>query len=138
MRSERAPGGRNWHSHMMSTFHPFIRNAAQFSASRWMVRFLFLDQNSGFVAGFKWPREHECVCQKQPWTKITFLRPRNTRSGVPGRSRLCRLYRNPKACTSLRTAISGRVFVLRIAAMHLLRWTGVRESTIRALTEYAL
>jgi hypothetical protein len=82
-----------------------------------MVRFLFLDQKSRFVAGFKLPRGHECVCQKQPWTKIIFLRAQKTRSGVPGRSRLCRRYRKPMACTNLLTAISGRVFVLRIAAM---------------------
>jgi hypothetical protein len=78
------------------------------------------------------PREHECMCQKQPLTKIIFLRAQKTRSGVPGKSRRCSLYRKPIACTRLLTFLSGRVFALRIAAIQRLRCAGVRESTIRA------
>jgi hypothetical protein len=132
IRRDRTPTDRNWHSQIVSTFHPFFFNAALFSASRRTVRVLFSDQKSELVAGFNWPRGHECVCQKQPCTKIIFFRARKTRSGVPGKLRPCRRYRNPMACTRLLTAISGRVSLPRIAAMHWLRCAGVRESTISA------
>jgi hypothetical protein len=62
---------------------------------------------------------------------MTFRLLGKTRSGVPGRSGRCNLYRYPMPCTSLRTAISGVVsldFTLRIARV---RCAGVRLSADR-------
>lgn len=66
-----------------------------------------------------------CRCQKQPWTRTAFPSRGKTRSGVPGRSRRCSRNRQPSACASRRTAISGAVSVERMRAISAERRSGV-------------
>lgn len=68
-----------------------------------------------------------CRCQKQPWTKRATRYIGKMRSGLPGRSGLCRRYRSPCRCIQERTTISGFVSRPRIPAIMRLR---VRRSTM--------
>jgi len=84
-----------------------------------------------FPSGFRHPRQStvSCRCQKQPWTKMAFLRERNTRSGHPGKSLAWSRYRYPMAKTSLRISNSGRESLERTRAMTSERLDGGIVST---------
>lgn len=107
------------HSQTVSTRQPIEANSFTFFSS--LARFFasFSRQNSFRLDGHlnKW---QSCWCQKQPLTWITALNLGNTRSGLPGKSRLSILYRcpfrwrYPIRWVRERTSISGLVFSPRI------------------------
>ncbi len=106
-----------WHSQTTNTSHPsFLRDRFTL-ASRALFLSNFLSQNARRVDGMDRPLRQLCRCQKQPWTKTTFIRPEKTRSGEPGRCLECSLNRYPRRCASLRTISSGAVSRLVIARM---------------------
>lgn len=119
-----------WHSQMVNTFHPSLLNCLIFRLSRATFPDLLVCQNSTLVAGTTRPYLHLCMWKKQPWTKIAIFLPGITMSGFPGRPVQCSLYRSPILKRSLRTTISGLVFLSRIAAMFRLRCSGVCTSVI--------
>src|SRR5687767_2419567 len=78
-----------WHSHTTRYFQPKLLSEPKAARSlRIFLRNLSL-QNFELVEGLDFPRGQLCLCQKQPCTKITFLRVRNTMSGWPGRLGAC-------------------------------------------------
>lgn len=80
-------GFRVWHCQTVNTLQPIDRSCALFCLSRALFRASFGPQNSGLDFGGR-PMRQPCECQKQPLTKMAFLRDGNTMSGVPGKSRL--------------------------------------------------
>ncbi len=117
----------NWHSQITREHHPSELSSSICRPSLCRLVAIFVVQNSIFDFGIR-PREHSCPCQKQPWTKITFLLRMNTRSGLPGKSARCNRYRYPILCTSRLTSISGFVSFDRTFAICTLRCSGVRLS----------
>ena len=98
------------HCQMVRTFQPFLFSDAIFVRSLARFVFIFPLQKSTRVLGSRAYRQPVCSCQEHPFTKITFLRPANTKSGFPGRFLPCNLYRYPMPKIKRRTAISGLVF----------------------------
>ena len=80
----------NSHSQIRRADQPSSDNRSRAAASRFLVASILLRQEEVLVAGLAANRQPSCPCQKQPCTKITFRRPGNTMSGVPGRSRTWR------------------------------------------------
>ena len=72
---------------------------------------LFFDQNSGWADGVVGYLHWSCQCQKQAWTNMQVLYFFSTIPGFSGRFSTCSQYRNFWACSSLRTMISGFVFL---------------------------
>lgn len=109
LRSLRKP-----HSQRTSTRHPASRSRRVFRASRSMLASNLVCQCLVLLAGVAVRRQFGCLCQKQPWTKITSWYLGSTISGLPGRSLTLIRNRNPCACRYLRTFNSGRVFLPRM------------------------
>ena len=105
------------HSQTTNTFHPSFLSKDKFFLSRPTFPSLLFCQNSALVCGFTLPYLQLCMCQKQPWTKIIFLRRGNTKSGFPDRFLTCNLYLYPILCIKDRTTISGRVSLSQILAV---------------------
>jgi hypothetical protein len=78
------------HSQITKVSHPLAARASMLRLSRATVPANFAPQNAGRVLGWYAKRHPLCWCQKQPCTKIAFLRPFITISGRPGRPRPCR------------------------------------------------
>ena len=114
------------HSHTTSTDHPSPASWARTSASRSMLRASFAVHHSVLLLGMRWRGQPSCPCQKQPWTKTTSRREAKTRSGCPGNSLEWRRKRRPAPHNARRTAISGRVFLLRTLDMTSERVMGAR------------
>lgn len=110
------------HSQTTCTRHPSATKAATFRSSRRALPSSLLRQNSRRVFGSRFALQPSCRCQKQPCTKTTFRRDRNTRSGRPGKSFACSRYRYPIPCTRRRTSNSGLVSFERILLINSLRW----------------
>ena len=90
-RSSTTAGLETSHSQIVNTRHPNALSFLKCSLSRNLVRSSFGRQYEILDLG-KPAFGHsgsECQCQKQPLTKITALYRGNTKSGTPGRSRLC-------------------------------------------------
>lgn len=98
------------HSQMTSARHPSARIAFRFRASRSVFDLNLAAQNSARVLGVVQFLQPPWRCQKQPCTKIATRDRTKTRSGVPGRARLCSRNRYPNRWAALRTASSGAVF----------------------------
>ena len=109
------------HSHMIMTLQPSSRRAFRFAQSRSTFLWNLSRQNDVRVMGVVVRRHPSCRCQKQPWTKITFLRPGKQMSGVPGRVRRCSRKRYPRRWRSCLTVSSGKVFAEPMRAMFALR-----------------
>ena len=84
-----SPPFRRAHSQTTATRQPASSSSARFRRSRSTLASNFACQNSSRVAGVVVKRHPACLCQKQPCTKHTASKRRNTRSGVPGSFRLC-------------------------------------------------
>jgi len=117
------------HSHTTSTFHPIFLSERSFLASRRRVACIFGIQYSFLLSGGL-ERSHPWPCQKQPLTWTTTLAFLNTMSGAPGMFLSCNLNRSPSLCNSVRTALSGFVFLLLTLAIARLRTSGVKLSTV--------
>lgn len=108
------------HSHTVRTFHPI-------SVSNWEFNLSLSAFLSILGRQYSWLEEGQtnlgqlCLCQKQPFTKITVLYLGNTISGHPGRVRTFFRYRNPFENKYFRTISSGLELVLRICDMFMLR-----------------
>lgn len=111
------------------TFQPSeIRSAFDRSSRRWFAPIFsrqksvrdFGNLNTGHIS---WP------CQKQPWTNITASYFGRIISGLLGKEAAWILNRNPIACRSFRTRISGFVFFPLIPAIISDRLDGVTIST---------
>jgi hypothetical protein len=105
---------RNPHSQTVATRQPMSLSASIACLSRSTLRANFSAQNPELLAGVDARLQAECRCQKQPCTKITARCLRSTRSGLPGKSLAWSRKRNPRAWSSRRRRISGRVFRARI------------------------
>ena len=128
-----APTFCSAHSQTTATRQPASSNSARFRRSRSTLASNFASQNSSRVAGVAANRHPACLCQKQPFTKHTALNRRNTKSGFPGRFRLCRPYRIPRRCSAWRSANSGFVSLPLTRAMILERVTSSTTSTMSRL-----
>lgn len=117
------------HSHTTPTRHRRARSATIFRASRTRVAEIFSVQNSLLDVG-SLPAWQLWPCQKQPLTNMTAHREGKTRSGLPGRSRRCTLYRYPRACSALRRNSSGFVSFDLTAAIMRLRVLGQTISIV--------
>lgn len=106
-RRSRVPVSKVSHSQTTRASQPRDLSSASVRASRVMFASNLSAQNLARVFGVVVRGQPRCLCQKQPWTNTIFARPRNTRSGVPGRSCACRRKRNPRECARRRTASSG-------------------------------
>ena len=118
------------HSQTTKISHPCFFNFFKFSPSLKIFFEIFFLQNSTLLLVQylqAWP------CQKQPFTKTIFPRHGKTRSGLPGRPFLWRLYRNPILWISFLMIISGEVFLLPIFDMQSCRFLGDKWSTILIL-----
>ena len=115
------------HSHTTNTRHPRSSSSTLFFSSRILFRSNFSLQYSVLVFG-NFEITQPCWCQKQPCTKMIFLRLGKTRSGLPGRDFRCRRYRKPSAWISRRTISSGLVSLPLIRDITQLRCSGVRRS----------
>ena len=62
----------------------------------------------------------------------------NAKSGLPGKERVCSLYRKPARQTAFLTYISGLVSRLRMRAMRRERSSGLRVSAMRVRLSNAL
>ncbi len=109
------------HSQMTSTRQPSLFSAEICSVSLATLRSNFARQTAELEVGIVARSHRLCWCQKQPWTKIAFLRLGKTISGFPGKSRRWSRNRYPIWCAIRRTRNSGPVFVLRTALMFALR-----------------
>src|SRR5438046_10078635 len=69
-------------SHNRSTVHPSLRSVLVVSRSRIMFLFIFANQYSRLLSG--WRRCLGHPCQKQPSTKTTTFSRLKTKSGLPG------------------------------------------------------
>ena len=108
------------HSQTISTFHPISVSLFWFSLSRSTFRLILGIQYSILEEGHT-NRLQLCLCQKQPFTKITVLYFGSTISGHPGKDRTFFLYRNPLENRYFLTISSGFELVLRICDIFLLR-----------------
>ncbi len=108
------------HSRTVTTIHPWRRSVAADRLSRAVLLAILGAQYEALDRGID-AILHACPCQKHPWTNTATCSLGSTRSGRPARSRLWRRNRNPAPCTALRTASSGFVFTLLIAAILRLR-----------------
>ena len=106
-----------WHSQTIRTFQPSLRSCRRTVRSRFLLRSSLLIQYLRLVEGIRCPLWQRCWCQKQPLTKMIFLREGKTRSGLPGRSCRCNLKRYPIEWSSFRTTSSGEVSCDRTRAM---------------------
>ena len=121
---------RKAHSQTIATRQPACSRSCSLRPSRSVFASNLACQNSGRVAGVVAYGQPACRCQKQPCTKHTAPKRRNTRSGVPGRRRSCRRYRSPLAWMARRSMSSGRVSLLPIPAIMRER---VARSTMSAI-----
>jgi len=85
IRSSRRVGSRDWHSQATVLDQPARCKSSRLRVSRMRFSAIFGAENSNRVLG-NWPDRHPWPCQKQPWTKIAFLRRGKTMSGLPGKS----------------------------------------------------
>ena len=108
------------HSHTVSTVQPSCCSSAKFLLSLSTFPMILGRQYSSFVLGHT-NRGQSCLCQKQPFTKITVLYLGRTISGHPGSVLTFFLYRTPFENRYLRTNSSGFEFLLRICDMFMLR-----------------
>ena len=76
--------GRSWHSQTTITFQPASSSCFFFRASRSILVFILLCQNSALFLGQTKYLHPSCPCQKHPFTNITVLYFGNTTSGLPG------------------------------------------------------
>jgi hypothetical protein len=83
-RAVNASASRVSHSQITQISQPAALSFFKFALSRLRLYALFESQYSLFVSGMPLPFLHECACQKQPWTKITFRCFFRTKSGRPG------------------------------------------------------
>ena len=86
-RDSRACGFVVSHCQTTMTLQPSSRRAFRLARSRSTFFRNLSFQNDVRVAGVVVRRHPSWRCQKQPWTKIAFLRPGKQMSGVPGRLR---------------------------------------------------
>lgn len=107
----------SWHSQIVNTFHLARERARLCFSSRVRLDSSFGIQKFFRDFGRRASAQRRCLCQKHPWTKITFRARRKTRSGWPGRPFPCRRYRYPIEKTSRRTTNSGRVSLDRTRPM---------------------
>lgn len=121
------PEGGTAHSQITRTLHPPLRNASLLRASLTTFARNFFSQNAELEAGVAAILQPSCRCQKQPWTKITAFHFLSTMSGLPGSVPSWIRNRKPARWRMDRTAISGRVSLLGIADIILLR---VARSTV--------
>lgn len=105
---------RSPHSQTVATRQPLFRNASVTCLSRSTFRANLSAQKPELLAGADARRQSRCLCQKQPCTKIAALCFFSTRSGLPGKSLGWSRKRNPRAWSSRRRRISGRVFLARM------------------------
>lgn len=104
-----ASGSRVWHSHTISVCQPHFFNRLTFVLSRCRFRASLGTQYSWLDEGTDALLQPACWCQKHPLTNIAFCFFGNTISGFPGNSLRWSRNRKPRACSSLRTSISGTV-----------------------------
>jgi hypothetical protein len=71
IRDFKRDSSRVQHSQTTSTFQPRCLRAFTFLRSLSTFPPRFFSQKLLFVAGRTRPYLHRCICQKQPWTKIT-------------------------------------------------------------------
>ena len=121
---------RSAHSHTRATRQPEASSSARFLRSRRTLPSNLSSQKRVRVAGITAYLHPACLCQKQPLTKQTALNRRNTKSGLPGRCRLCRPYRIPRRCSAWRNANSGLVSCPLTRAMILERVVSSTTSTM--------
>src|SRR5699024_7290277 len=81
------------HSQTINTFQPISLSFLWFISSRSTFRLILGIQYSILEEGHT-NRPQSCLCQKQPFTKITVLYFGSTISGQPGKDRTFFLYRN--------------------------------------------
>lgn len=110
----------NSHSHIVMTFQPISLNSWLCLMSFSILRWNFCCQYSELVLGVVVYLHPSCLCQKQPWTKITVLYFGRTISGFPGRAVTFFRYLNPLRNKYFRTLTSIEVFVLRMRDIFLL------------------
>jgi hypothetical protein len=110
----------NSHSHIVMTFQPISLNSWLCLMSFSILRWNFCCQYSELVLGVAAYLQPSCLCQKQPWTKITVLYFGRTISGFPGRAVTFFRYLNPQRNKYFRTLTSIEVFVLRMRDIFLL------------------
>ena len=98
------------HSQIFRMRHPECNK--EFVAFMSLMRLLssFLAQNSVFVFGNRKNRHPSWACQKHPCINMTVWYFFKTKSGQPGSSFWCSLYRKPSECRPFRIIISGFVF----------------------------
>ena len=121
---------RNAHSQTIATRQPASSRSRRLCRSRSVFASNLACQNFGRVVGVVVYWQSACRCQKQPCTKHTAPKRRNTRSGLPGSLRSCRRYRSPRAWMARRRTNSGRVFLLPIPAIMRERVVGSTMSAI--------
>jgi hypothetical protein len=120
------------HSQIVRTSHPNLRNALLLRRSRSRFLVNFASQNTTRLWEALKSSHLLCQCQKQPFTKMIFIRPGKTKSGVPGRLFRCRRKRYPIWWTSDRTRSSGRVSLPLTRAIMALR-TSLENLSIKSL-----
>ena len=112
-------------SHILTTDQPRRRSRRKFRWSRLMFSEIFSFQNA-----FS-PRRHSSTrlpCQNAPSTKTTTLPRSIAKSGLPGRSGRCPLYRTLARRRSRAISRSHLVFFPRMRDIRSLRSAGVRKS----------
>ena len=124
------PWPRKAHSQTTCTRQPCFSRASMFFSSFLAFRSSFSRQNFPLLFG-QLNMLHSCLCQKHPLIMITARYLGNTRSGFPGRSLACSLYRKPLAWSAFRTTNSGLVFFPRIEDIIRLRVAGSTISFIQ-------
>jgi hypothetical protein len=100
-----------WHSHTTKTSQPRAVSFLVTRASRLRFSANLAAQKAARVFGDVLRGQPRCRCQKHPCTRMIFLSRGNTRSGVPGKSRVCSRKRYPRRCAVRRTIISGTEFL---------------------------
>lgn len=124
---------RVWHSHTTKGSQPASCSACRTRLSRSVFLANFERQKSTFEAGVVAYRQPGWRCQKHPWTRMTFRRDGNTRSGRPGKSRRWSRKRYPRRWARRRTAISGRVSRPRMPDITFDRFSAVKTSMRRPI-----
>ena len=109
------------HSQTIAARQPSVLSWYSTFWSRATLRANLFCQKSVRVLGKCAAAQPSCWCQKQPLIKMTAWYFFNTKSGEPGSFLLCNLKRKPCRCSADRTHFSGRVFLLRMAAIVLER-----------------
>lgn len=81
---------RVWHSHMICTLQPALRNFRCARLSRFIFSSNLFSQNWVRVLGVVTNAQFLCLCQKQPCTKKMVWCFGNDKSGEPGSFELCK------------------------------------------------